>query len=302
MLSRHRIRFVILAVLAAGLAGAAAPGTAWPAVWEKYLLVIPPQPMDTQQKGRFWFGRTVRTVFTQASGLLDTLVYLKNDELRGLRQAYGFAAEAAPEPGMLERLADEKEMAVFYGRYVFTESRIRLQCRLVPGRNDETRRFVVEFDRERPSAGYAETVTTVVRLLNLEVPGARLRAIAALPGTESLRALRFFTQAWNEMALRYENTEVCARALPKLQLALKADPDFAPALALRVHALLVTTRNAERTCARRPSNKSGVICKRRPPPRRTTRGCRTSAWRRCSPSTTWPGPSSWGNAWSRTTR
>ncbi len=228
-----------LVCLAATLMLAGAAFSAHAAVWEKYLLVIPLRPGTEQAQKMPWFGRAFRLAWSQASMSLKTLVFLKEDELEGLSREYRLGP-GEPEPGQMERIADDKEIAVLFGTYDRNGRGIRITCRLIPGRNEEARSFSLQMPEQKVGDLLGDAIRQSLKILDLEVTPEARAEIGRIPGTQSLAALEYFTQAVATLGSQPDPRRSRA-VLPLLEKSLKADPAFASALALQATCRLLSS-------------------------------------------------------------
>lgn len=230
-----------------GLAGwvilALGPATAvWTASWEKYLLVIPPHPADEASRRALpAFGVAFREVMAQAATSLPTLVFLKDDELQTLAQVYRWG-EGEPEPALMERVADDREIALLYGSYRVAQERLVITLRVIPGRNEEARTFTVEGKPSALRALFDRTLKETLAVLDLSVRPEEQSALAHVPGTDSWSALEPFVKAVLLLRPDPRDPVLCRQALPLLERSLLADRSFPSALALQISCRLAVDR------------------------------------------------------------
>lgn len=202
------------------------------AAYEKYLLVVPLRAENAAAQKQAWFKQAFRMVFQQAALSMQTLIFLKDDELAGLQKEFKFGA-GEPEPGQMERVADSREIAVLHGSYRLEGDRLTVKCQLIAGRNVEERVFNVTGSTRALKALFNSIWEQVFKNLNLGVSEREAKLLKALPGTDAWAALQAYQQAWTRAGANPESQEACQAALPYLDQALKQDPQFVPALALR---------------------------------------------------------------------
>ncbi len=227
-------------------------GFALPArAWEKCLLVLPLRPLNHEAKQISWFGPAFRLAWAQAGLSLDKLSLLKDDELAELRREFNLA-DGKPEPGLLEHLADEKEIAVLYGSYSKKGRQIVLYCHLVPGRNEEKQSYKISGSLTALRLLFTQNFRQILSGLELNLTRQTWKEIERVPGTDSRHAFRYYSQALTIMRSRSpENRITCPQSLLLLNRAIKADPAFVPALAMRakcrILAAPVRKKNAYQT-------------------------------------------------------
>jgi hypothetical protein len=238
---RKRYRIGLWLCLAALFA--CPPSPALGAAWEKYVLFIPLRAGDAQTKSAAWFGGAVRDAFLQACQSLGTVVALKDDELSSLSREYKLT-DAEPEPGLRERIADEKEIALIEGAFTKRGQTLKLTCHVIPGRNEEARTVSVEGADGALRALFAKFLRETLAQLDVSPDEKASAEIQLIPGTDSLAALQDFTQAALLIRPDPRNSQQCLRALPSLEKALKADPNFSSALAAAAWCRLALARSA----------------------------------------------------------
>ncbi|MBN1596240.1 hypothetical protein JW933_09970 [candidate division FCPU426 bacterium] len=212
--------------------------------FEKYLLVVPLLPANAEAKKDKWFGAAFRLAWEQTALSLQTVVFPKEDELRELAKEYGFGS-APPEPGQMERVADEKDIAILYGTYQIKGSSILLECRVVPGRNFEGRAFKITGQKNRLQAVFREAFDRTRVLLDLTVTPAEIEALRRIPGTDAFAAYRHYWQAMQVLAPHPQSKTGALQALPLLDRALQTDKAFVPALATRANCRLMLAQAAK---------------------------------------------------------
>ncbi|MEW6515872.1 MAG: tetratricopeptide repeat protein [candidate division FCPU426 bacterium] len=231
---RSVLRHAALLAASIGFLLSAAPGRA--AVYEKYILVVPLRPANAAAQKQAWFGPAFRTALQQAALSMQTLVFLKDDELSALQKEFGFGA-GEPEPGQMERVADSKEIAVLHGSYRLEGDSLVVECQVIAGRNVEGRTFKVAGSTRALRPLFSSIWEQVCKNLNLTVTEREAELLKLIPGTDSWAALEAYQQAWVAAGANPESSEACRAALPHLERSLKQDPKFVPALALRSECL-----------------------------------------------------------------
>jgi tetratricopeptide (TPR) repeat protein len=217
-------------------------GSAQAVSWEKYLLVVPLRAGDgATAKALPEFGQAFREVWAQAACSMPTVVFLKDDELASLQREYRLG-DLEPEPALMERVADEKEIAIVYGSFLRAKGKLVLTCHVITGRNDEGKSYTVEGSETALRTLFKRAVGEGMAQLELVPPEAAERSLAALPGTDSWPALAAFVQALQVLKPGPREPKLCAQALPLLEKAHKLDAGFASAFALEISCRLTGVR------------------------------------------------------------
>jgi tetratricopeptide (TPR) repeat protein len=212
----------------------ACPTQSFAAAFEKYLLVMPLRADNALAKKHAWFGKAFRVGFAQATLSLKTIVFLKDDELESLQKEYKIGKQE-PDPGQMETLADEKDIAVMYGSYKMKGKQIVLYCNIIPGRNFEARSFKISGTRNDLKKMYASIFEKTSDILNLEVSGEENKAMKNIPGTSLYGAYKIYISALNILRPNPGSETLCRKAIPLLDQAIKSDPKFVLARATRAN-------------------------------------------------------------------
>jgi len=202
--------------------------------FENYLLVVPLRPTNELAKKNAWFGKAFRIGMAHAALTLKTLVFLKDDELAALKEEFELG-EDEPDPGQMERLADDKDIALLYGSYQIKRRRIILKCKVIPGRNFEVRSFKIVGSPKELQKLFTNTLRKTISILELTVSDKELQALEKIPGTNSFSAYEAFYKALKILKPNQESKILCLKALPLLDRAIQLDQAFVPARAVRAY-------------------------------------------------------------------
>lgn len=213
-------------------------------VYEKYLLVMPLRPANQSARKQAWFGKAFRQAMNNAVLSMQSLIFLKDDELASLQDEFQLGS-GTPEPGQLEHLADSKDIALLYGTYLIKGNQLIVNCQVIPGRNFEVSRFKVTGSPKKLEALFTSIIKHTTQILDLEVSEDEMKSLRRVPGTHTFAAFYQFHRASNLVAADPENKPQCQKALPELNKALKRDPAFVPALALRADCRLTLASGAK---------------------------------------------------------
>lgn len=205
------------------------------AVWEKVVLVLPLKPADQESQSAAWFGWAFRDALAQAFLAFNSVGFLKDDELTALSQEYKLKLKQDAEPGQLEKISDDKEVAIISGSFSRHQGKITIRGQVIPGRSEEARPFTVTGNDSQLRLLFGEVLKETTELLDLK-PNENGEELNFVPGTDSWPALETYTQALDLRRNPGTGDEAANRTaqITLLDKALTLDPAFVSASAQRL--------------------------------------------------------------------
>jgi tetratricopeptide (TPR) repeat protein len=243
----RRFRFQGL-ILIAGfwLMATGAPANA--GAWEKHLLVLPLRPANESSNiSAGWFSDAFHEALAEAFLSINTVVFLKNDEVSNLAKEYKLKPRQDPEPGLMEKIADDKELAIVYGSFTHQKNTLTLNCHIIPGRGDEGRSFTVTGTDSQVRTLFAQVLKETLSALELKPTENALKELTFIPGTNAWPALEAYTRALE--SLRQGGTDTLPKyqqTLAHFDKAVKLDPAFVSAAARRISLRLTKPNLTEK--------------------------------------------------------
>jgi tetratricopeptide (TPR) repeat protein len=206
------------------------------AAWEKVVLVLPLKAADQESQNVSWFGWAFRDGLAQAFLSFNTAVFLKDDELASVFKEYKLKPQQDAEPGQLEKIADDKEIAIISGSFSRHQGKITIHGQVIPGRSEEAHAFTVTGSDTQLRALFGQVLKESTDLLDLK-PNENAQELRFVPGTDSWAALEAYTQAQQNRRAGGNNGETPSSRLAQTALldkALAHDPEFVSAQAQRL--------------------------------------------------------------------
>ncbi|MCD4814273.1 hypothetical protein K8S19_11350 [bacterium] len=227
-----------------------AQGPAHAVVYEKYLLAFPLRPDNPSAEKSRWFGNAFRIALEETVLSLKTVVFIQDDELDAIRKEYGLS-DQEPDPGKMETIADDKDIAILHGTYQLQGDKISLFLSIIPERNSEARTFKVVGSTKRLDKLFANTLQKVAEILELTVTPADQKVFDIVPGTHLLSAFHSYTNAivlLKKPAIK-NNTRI--KAVLYFTEALKSDAGYLSARVGRAACRINLAKTARGKSAKR---------------------------------------------------
>jgi tetratricopeptide (TPR) repeat protein len=203
--------------------------------WEKFVLVLPLKPADEPAQNSAWFGWAFRDALAQAFLSFNTVVFLKDDELAAIHKEYKLKPQTEADPGQLEKISDDKELAIVSGTYTRRAGKLTLHGQVVPGRGEEARPFTVTGNDKQLRAFFAQVLKEITDILDIR-PNEGAEELRFIPGTDSGAALEAYAHAQEARRAAGGGETAASRAAQAAYLdkAMALDPAFVTALAQRL--------------------------------------------------------------------
>ncbi len=214
-----------------------APHISSASAWEKHLLVLPLVASDQAARNAVWFGTAFRDAYAQAFFSMNSIAFLKDDELTSLVKEYSLKLSQEPEPGIMEKIADDKELALIFGSFSIHKDTITINCHVIPGRGDDSHTFTVSGQKNQLKSLFKQALKESASALDIKPTDSIWEEWRSIPGTNSWTALEAYSQAQDFIRAFYGSTETVVKhqkAILALERSVQADKTFVSAIAQKI--------------------------------------------------------------------